>query len=284
MDARSLTPAAATSARVREEPLPEDLALALSPRFATGFVSRMLYFTELPSSNDVAATFARGGAPEGTVIMAGAQTAGRGRQGRDWFSPPDAGLYASIVFRGESLAVLTMMSGVALAEAVLSSTGLAVELKWPNDVVVRDQNAGTARKLAGILAEASGSGSALDFVVVGFGLNVRGATGVPLPLVRQATSIEAELGRPVDRGLVLAHVLRSIGSWRATALRQGPTSVLARWREFAPSHHGAVVEVEVSAGWTRGTTEGIDETGALIVRTAHGVERVVAGELRWEGL
>ena len=269
----------------REEPLPEDLAVALSSTFvATGFVSRVAYFAELPSTNDVAATLARGGAAEGTVIVAGAQTAGRGRQGKDWFSPPDAGLYTSVVFRREGLAVLTMMGGVALAEAVLSSTGFAVELKWPNDVIVRDQGTGTARKLAGILAEASGSGAALDFVVVGFGLNVRGAAGVPLQLVRHATSIEEELGRPVDRGLVLAHVLRSIGLWRATALREGPESVLDRWRELAPSHQGTVVEVEGASGWTRGTTEGIDETGALMVRTVHGVERIVAGALRWEGL
>src|SRR6185436_9792131 len=109
------------------------------------------------STNDVAAHLAELGANEGTIVAADAQTAGRGRLGRSWFSPPGAGLYVSIVLRpsgdlsktGNPSALLTLASGVAIAEGVGASTGLPVEIKWPNDVMIG------RRKLAGILAEAT---------------------------------------------------------------------------------------------------------------------------------
>ena len=285
MGASNLTPAAVRDVSGQGEPLPDDLraAVSSSPDGAS-FVSRLLYFTEVTSTNDVATTLARRGAPEGTIVAAGEQTAGRGRQGRDWFSAPDAGLYVSVVFRGEQLAVLTLMTGVALAEAMRSSTGLIPEIKWPNDLVVRHPATRAARKLAGILVEASGSGSTLDFAIVGFGINVRAPAGLPRELLHRAISIEEELGRPVDRGAVLGHALGSLGRWRAAVLRDGPGLMLDRWRELAPSHHGAAVEFEGASGWTSGTTDGIDDGGALRVRTAQGVVQIVAGELRWREL
>src|SRR5439155_4982688 len=147
---------------------------------------------------------------EGTVVLADAQTAGRGRRGREWFSPPGSGLYVSVVLRpGRSLSgstdratrLLTLAAGVALVEAVETATGLAVDLKWPNDLYVG------RHKLAGILAE--GAGDANDAIVLGYGINVR-AAAYPPELRDRATSLESELGRSVDRARLFVESLASV--------------------------------------------------------------------------
>ena len=115
--------------------LPPDLASALAARpELAGAVVR--YFPELASTNDTAAALAGSGAADGTTVVAGRQTAGRGRRGRAWDSPPGAGLYLSVVLRGRQPPVVTLLAGVAVAEAVRGTAGVAAELKWPNDVVV----------------------------------------------------------------------------------------------------------------------------------------------------
>src|SRR5262245_4198171 len=143
------------------EPLPSDLAAALrATRSRRGSIGETIYyFSETTSTNDVAARHAERGAPEGTTVVAGAQTAGRGRLGRTWYSPPGTGLYVSIVFRTPKAApFLTLAGGVAVAEGIRAATGLPLEIKWPNDVVTTTTNGPSRRrKIAGILAEASSS-------------------------------------------------------------------------------------------------------------------------------
>src|SRR5690349_10431788 len=123
------------------DPLPEDVAhaLALTASRRGSFGDPLYFLSETPSTNDVAATLAERGAPEGATVFAAAQTAGRGRFGRAWFSPPGAGLYVSVVCRNEAAApFVTLAGGVAVAEGVRAATGLPVQIKWPNDVVVED--------------------------------------------------------------------------------------------------------------------------------------------------
>jgi BirA family biotin operon repressor/biotin-[acetyl-CoA-carboxylase] ligase len=272
---------------------PADVAEALASTSARRgvFGSPLFYFSDIGSTNDVAARLADAGAGEGTTVAAEAQTAGRGRLGRTWFSPQGAGLYVSVVVRpdpgprqvkgatqrGSALplpAMLTLAAGVALAEAVRETTGLAAELKWPNDLVYE------RRKLAGILAEASAQGDALNYVVLGFGVNVREVT-YPPGLGHRATSIEAELGRPVDRGLLLAGALSRLSACRA-ALRAGDAAgLLDRWRRLSPSAVGSSVEWRDADGARSGRTAGLDADGALLVECGGVVERVVAGEIIW---
>jgi len=271
---------------------PADIAEALeASRNRRGrFGTPLYYFPSIGSTNDLAARLAAGGAPEGTTVAAEAQTSGRGRLGRTWFSPQGAGLYVSIVFRpdagaraagidtppaGPGLpAALTLASGVALADAVSETTGLRAEIKWPNDLVVE------RRKLAGILAEASAQGSELDYVILGFGVNVRPVT-YPPEVAGRATSIEAELGRPVDRGLLLAKALENLAACRE-ALRGGDIAgVLARWRRLSPGAVGARVEWRTPAGPVTGRTAGLDDDGALLVERDGRIERVIAGEVIW---
>ena len=271
---------------------PSDIAdaLAASRDRRGAFGAPLLYFPTLGSTNDVAAKLASGGAPEGTTVVAEAQTFGRGRLGRTWFSPQGAGLYVSVVIRpdagtrpagggasagGPGLpAVLTLASGVALAEAIRETTGLQAQIKWPNDLVFE------RRKLAGILAEASASGSQLDSVILGFGVNVR-PVAYPPDVAQRATSIEAELGRPVDRGLLLASALERLSACR-DAVRTGQVAgVLERWRRLSPSAAGARVEWRASGGTVTGRTAGLDADGALLVERGGRIERVVAGEVTW---
>jgi BirA family biotin operon repressor/biotin-[acetyl-CoA-carboxylase] ligase len=266
------------------EPLPDDLRAALEASATRRglFGEQIQFFSETTSTNDVAIRMAERGAPEGAVAVALAQTAGRGRLGREWFSPPGAGLYASVVCRNMRAApFLTLAGGVAVAEGIHRATGLPVVLKWPNDVVVADRSApGGRRKLSGILAEGSSGGDALQYVVLGVGINLRPAA-FPLALAARVTSIETELGRPVDAGPVFAEVLAALNEQMASLAAGDATATLNRWRELAPSAMGARVEWMVDGEMLRGTTCGIDDQGALLVRAGGRIERIIAGELNW---
>jgi BirA family biotin operon repressor/biotin-[acetyl-CoA-carboxylase] ligase len=230
----------------------------------------------------VAAALAERGAPEGAVVVALAQTAGRGRLGRGWFSPPGAGLYVSVVFRGPRVApTLTLIGGVAVADGIRAATGLPVEIKWPNDIVVRVGGASARRrKLAGVLAEASTGADGLQYVVVGFGINLRPAA-YPAEIADRATSIEAELGRHAEPGPILAEVLAALNAHVRAVESGDAASALERWRALAPSAVGSFVEWDARGGVLRGVAAGIADDGALLVRVEGRVERIIAGELRW---
>jgi BirA family biotin operon repressor/biotin-[acetyl-CoA-carboxylase] ligase len=234
--------------------------------------------SEVGSTNDVVAARAAQGAAEGLVVVAESQTTGRGRHGRSWFSPPGSGLYVSVLLRPPASAAsfVTLAGGVALCEAIEESTGLPAEIKWPNDVLAP----GGTRKLAGILVEGSASGARLDYVVFGFGINVR-ASAYPPEIRDRASSLEEELGRRVDAETVLSSVLSALDRRYDDLLSGRAAHVLKRWSDLSPSARGAMVE------WTRegdarvhgGVTEGIDQGGALLVRTAEGLVRIVSGEV-----
>ena len=270
---------------------PDDIAEAIDRvRARTGpFAGLLLYFDAVSSTNDIAHRAAASGAAEGTTVVAGTQHRGRGRLGRAWHSPPGAGLYVSVVCRPrlgaagaaggaggafEGVSALTLVAGVALAEALGNVTGLPVEIKWPNDLLVG------GRKLCGILAEASVIEGTLQHVILGFGINLRPA-GYPPELADRATSIEAELGRPIERGAVLAESLVALAS-RYREFGDGRVGVvLGRWRALSPSSVGAPVTWATPAGQRSGVTAGVDDGGALLVRTFAGLERIVGGELTW---
>lgn len=229
-----------------------------------------------PSTNDVAASL-----PEGSVVVAAEQTAGRGRRGRTWFSPSGSGLYVSVVLAptrasqpARATALLTLAAGVALAEAIEASTGLQIDLKWPNDLYVGP------RKLGGILAEASTTGGPIARVVVGFGINI-GSTAYPPDLAGRATAIEVELGRTADRERVLETSLAALARRYDDLLAGRFDDILDAWRRRAPNAAGARVTWMSGAGPVDGVTRGIDEEGALLVDVGARRERVIAGEIVW---
>jgi BirA family biotin operon repressor/biotin-[acetyl-CoA-carboxylase] ligase len=256
--------------------------LAQSAARRAPFGDPLYFFTETGSTNDVAERLAEAGAPEGTTVVALAQTAGRGRFGRQWFSPPGAGLYASVVCRDRTAApFVTLAGGVAVAEGIRSATGLPVHIKWPNDIVTaEDRSRGGPRKLAGILAEASTGPAGLQYVVIGFGINLRPAA-YPSSIAGRASSVETELGRVPDVGAVLAETLASLASRIRTLAAGDPAPVLEAWRALSPSARGSKVEWDTPAGAVSGTSAGLAEDGALLVNVGGRIERVIAGELRW---
>ena len=267
-------------------PVPADLVQAManaSDRLGL-FAGRLSYFPSVSSTNDVALRLADGGAENGTTVLAATQTAGRGRQGKAWFSAPEAGLYFSSVIRGVKPTMVTLMAGVAVGEGVRTATSLAVELKWPNDVVlpahVRKGTHRQTAKLAGILTETSRVGQTAEAIIVGIGINV-GRTDYPSALASRASSLEAELGAPVDRAAILVEVLSALARWREVLAAGGTNRVLTRWRELAPTSEGAAVAWSHHGHRQQGTTDGVDPDGALLVRCGDQVERVVAGELTW---
>jgi BirA family biotin operon repressor/biotin-[acetyl-CoA-carboxylase] ligase len=176
--------------------------------------------------------------------------------------------------------MLTLGAGVAAARAVRSVAGLPVELKWPNDLVMGRP----WRKLGGVLCETSGSGFRIDAVIVGIGINLL-VTAFPRDIADRATSVEAELGRPVERAPILVAVLESLAEVveHFHAGRLG--AICQEWRALAaPGLGGATVRWTDRGIEHRGRAHDIDGDGALLVESAGRVERLVAGEVRWEGL
>lgn len=238
-------------------------------------------YASVTSTMDVAARAAEAGAAEGLAIVAATQTEGRGRRGRAWSSPPGGGCYLSLVLRPplddrspHLMSLLTLGAGVGVRDAIEDATGLDAQLKWPNDLVVG------RRKLAGILAEGMGVGTAAQTVILGIGINVAAAPH-PDEVAARATAIEAEIARAVDRARLVDETLRRVADVYLRLRRGHADDILRAWRAAAPSASGSTVEWDQGGAVRRGVTAGVDDQGALLVRTAAGVERLIAGEVRW---
>jgi BirA family transcriptional regulator, biotin operon repressor / biotin---[acetyl-CoA-carboxylase] ligase len=258
------------------------------------FGSRVVHLPAAGSTNDVAAGLATDGAPEGTVVIADAQTAGRGRMGHTWYSPPGAGLYVSVVLRPPRawlttapglLSLVTLTAGVAVAEGLRATCGIDVGIKWPNDIVVGRSGPSSAvggwRKIAGILAEGAATAGELQHVVLGCGVNLL-RVEYPPEIANRATSIEQEIGRRIDRSAVLVETLAVLAQGYAALAAGHGDDVLARWRALSPSCEGAPIAWTGAAGRAVGVTAGIDTAGALLVRIAGGrTEAIRSGEVRW---
>lgn len=242
------------------------------------FGRELVILSHTGSTNDVARGLAAQGAPEGTVVVADEQTAGRGRLGRRWVAPPSTCLLCSLLFRPTlSLSQanrLTMLCSLAAADAVREVAGLQVSLKWPNDLIVQSP---TWKKLAGVLTETGMTGTQLDFVVVGIGINVNVPPEVLPNLDPSATSILAEIGREVDRVGLLIAFLAGV-EHRYEALRTGE-SPHQEWAARLATL-GRPVKVTTSDEVLTGVAESVDEDGALHLRTPDGaLHRLLAGDV-----
>lgn len=275
----------------RSDPVPPALADALAAiGSAAAPLGQPLVFLEATgSTNDVAAQLATAGARHGALVVARTQTRGRGRSTHEWFSPPDSGLYFSLVLRppaAETMTVpmVTLAAGVAASEGIERACGLSVQIKWPNDLIVPARLGVRSRvrwgKLGGLLAEATSVGSVVQHIILGIGINIR-EEAYPLSLSAIATSLAREVGRDVDTAAVLAQCLVALRQ-RWEHLFTGQTgTVLQAWRQRSPSATGAPVQVLEEGTVSTGETCGLDETGALCVRTGGRIIRVIAGEVQW---
>ena len=241
----------------------------------------VLVMPETGSTNDELRGRAEVGAPEGLVLVAETQTRGRGRLGRTWVSPAGKNLAMSVLLRprlpAEHSFRLTLLAGVAVAETLAQGYGLEPRIKWPNDVLVR------GRKLCGILAEMKTTGGALDYLVLGIGVNLNlRPEDLPEELRTIATSVSAELGRPVAREEFARNLLEAIEA-RYLSLEAGHwPEVLAAWHRWA-AIQGQEVTVETGSGLIQGLVRGVDEDGALRVvdRRTQAECRILAGDVQY---
>jgi BirA family transcriptional regulator, biotin operon repressor / biotin---[acetyl-CoA-carboxylase] ligase len=236
------------------------------------------YYTELSSTMDAVRERARAGAPEGLVIAADRQTAGRGRLGRVWSSPPGA-LCFSLLLRPklpiDDLGLLSICFGVAAANAVRDITQLPVGLKWPNDLVIND------KKLAGLLIETELHADVLDFAVLGMGINVNvPQLAFPPELQHQATSLLIETGNEVSKDALLQAILLQSEKCYKQLLAQDYAALEQQWNELDATR-GRRVRYSRAGEIIAGVAAGLAPNGALQVNTDQGMQTVSSGEVEW---
>jgi len=245
------------------------------------FGQNLVLLVQAGSTNDVARDLAAQQAPEGTVVVADEQTAGRGRLGRKWVAPAGECLLCSVLFRPDlPLAKtnwLTMLTALAMADAVDSVGGLKAELKWPNDLIVPVRAVAEGRthwrKLAGVLTETAVAGETLEYAIVGIGVNVTVPRGRLNALAPDATSILAEVGRSVSRVDLLAAFLSEVE--RRYTLLQSGVSPYQEWASRLATL-GCRVEAAGPRGLLVGLAESVDDGGALHLRTDDGMLHTLA--------
>jgi BirA family biotin operon repressor/biotin-[acetyl-CoA-carboxylase] ligase len=237
----------------------------------------IVHYFRTDSTNAVALKLAADGAEHGTVVVAEEQTAGRGRLGRVWFSEKSSGIYTSIVLRPPlapaAAPVLTLMTGLAAQKAVSMVTGLAVDIRWPNDLLVN------GKKVCGILTEMSAEVDRIHAVVLGIGINVNHSL-MPTELENIATSLRMEAHRGISRVQVLVTLLREIERHYQLLLKDGNKAITERWEAASTFAHGKRVRVVTAAGEALATTTGVEPSGALKILYDDGrQESLVAGEV-----
>jgi len=232
--------------------------------------ARRVDLDECGSTNDEAARLARAGAGHGTVVIAVAQRAGRGRTGRAWSSPRGLGVYLSALLRSPMTTALaladvppiTLAIGIGLCDA-LRAHGAPATLKWPNDALVH------RRKIAGVLVEAQSQGARLESIVVGIGVNLAaGEGGLPAEIADTATTLELAAGRPVDREAFIDTLLAQVERWIDRYVAVGLPAVIPAWQErMAPDLAARAV---VDGVPVVGHLVGLADDGAVLLRDDRG--------------
>ena len=245
----------------------------------TIFASRIQHYFRVGSTNVMAMGAAAAGELEGTVFFAEEQTAGKGRGNNTWESAPSVGIYCSIILRPRiapaDALLLSLISGVAVAEAVEETTGLKPDLRWPNDVLIDEL------KFCGILTEMHAEATRVRYVVVGIGIDVNHTSFSP-ELESIATSLRIVAGHEWSRVQVAAALLKSLDAWYrrlSTDTADARDAIFKAFEERSSYARGRHVHVDEGAGYV-GVTEGLDSRGFLFVRTDKGLRTVLSGLVR----
>lgn len=239
------------------------------------FGSKVFAFDTIDSTNNCARALAGCWAEEGTLVFAERQTAGKGRLGRSWLANPYENLTFSLVLRPtlppEALNLLPLYAAVALAEAIEHETGLSVECKWPNDLLIG------GKKIAGILLEGSLKEDGLDYVVLGIGVNVN-QTSFPDDIAQRATSLKVQAGREIDRILLLREILKTLETRYTAIMKKGFHNLIPLWlsrttmlnKEISVTQDGIVIS---------GIVKGLSPEGALILDAGGTEKTLFAGDV-----
>ncbi len=252
------------------------------PLLGTKWLGRTIHhFHLIDSTNSKAYELALNGAEEGEVVIAETQKKGRGRLGRQWFSPLFSNLYLSVILRPEippyQASLVTLMAAVATADAIQKFSGLEPLIKWPNDVLLR------AKKVAGLLNEIHSEMDRIHFVILGIGVNLNTDRKMFSKEIREgATSLKIEMGQAISRKAFLQCLLQELEKWYEIFLKEGAQPVLKAWRELAQIK-GRPVKVTSFGETLVGVAIDVDSDGALVLETERGErKRVVAGDVEYK--
>lgn len=229
----------------------------------------ILRLGRVTSTQKVARDLARRGRNPGLVIVAEAQTEGRGRRGSKWNSP-EGGLYMTMVIEPKTRAqLLPILAGVAVAKTIKVVAGVEAELKWPNDILV------SGRKVGGVIAESGWAGDKANIILLGIGVNINNPVPKELP---QATTLSLESGSEIDVGLFLNTLIQEL-DYHLELMDSHPEVILRSWTNMNRTLGKIVTVTTVSGETIQGYAADIDEYGALILETENGKRRIVSGNL-----
>jgi BirA family transcriptional regulator, biotin operon repressor / biotin---[acetyl-CoA-carboxylase] ligase len=253
---------------------PEELMPHLQTR---SFGQEIRYQFTMPSTQRLAHQWARMGAPEGAVVIAEEQTQGRGRLGRNWHSPPQTGIWMSLILR-PSIALMqasqmTLLVSVGVLRGIERITGLSPQIKWPNDLLI------AGKKVCGILTELRGEQDQIHYMVVGIGINVNTTVAhFPPELRGTATSLALQLGGSVHRAPLIAAILAELEQRYEDYLLDGFSVIQTEWEQRADMV-GKVITARGAHGVMTGTVVRLNENGALLLRTAQGMVPIYSADI-----
>jgi BirA family biotin operon repressor/biotin-[acetyl-CoA-carboxylase] ligase len=261
---------------------PELLRMAsLLSKLRTTILGRSIrLYDQVESTQNVAHELVKEGAPEGTLVLAEEQLAGRGRMGRKWHSPKGKGIWMSLVLKPhiplQFTPQLTLLVAVALCRSIRQKTSLEVGIKWPNDLLVQ------GRKISGILLESSADDERLHYVIAGIGISVNlTAQDFPEELRSKATSLLIETGREIDRTELICDFLEQLEALYELYQQQGFAPVRLLWEALTVSLHHPIT-VQTANGLVEGIAHGIDDMGALQVVLTNGESmKLYSGDVQY---
>jgi len=247
----------------------------ISSRLNTQFIGKKIYyFDSVSSTMDIAMQLGLKNSAEGTLVLTESQTKGRGRLGREWFSPRYKGIYLSLILKPKTLPnqapILTLMASVSICEAIKEIAALEAQIKWPNDILMHQ------KKLGGILTEINAEMDGIRFIVIGIGLNVNNDKKA---LISGATSLKEQKKEGINRIELLQEILRRIEKNYLTFQEKGAQSIIAKWRDYNITL-GKRVKVYSHKEYIEGQAVDIDTDGSLLLRSDSGlVQKVTAGDV-----
>jgi len=250
----------------------------LKQQLAGKFIGHQLYYyEEIGSTNDEAFLLGLSGAPEGTVLIANSRSAGKGRMQKVWYSPAGSNIYTSIILRPKIESArapqISILAGVAVAEALDSYCPDRMKIKWPNDVLI------DGKKVCGILSQAKTAVTEVDFIVLGIGINVNiNYNEFPKGICNLATSLAIETGREISRQELIIRLYENMGKWYNHLMQDGFGRIKEKWLSMSPMI-GEPVQVMFQEETVNGTAIGLDEDGSLILLVSGDKEyKVLAGD------
>jgi len=255
------------------------VGVRISVRSSRIIGKKIFRYVRVTSTQDKAKKFARKGLAEGTVIIAETQTQGKGRLGRRWVSPK-GGIWLSVILRPEitpmEVPKITVIGSLAVAKAIAELTRREVNLKWPNDILIRTLPGIEFKKVCGILTEMVSEVSQVNYVITGLGINVNNR--IPPILRANAISLKEAIGRNLPKQKLLRKVLEKFDKYYLDFRKQGMGPILKECKGMS-AVLGREVKIECADKIIEGKALDIDEYGALIVETEDGKKRVVAGDV-----